>query len=162
LRARFSAWRHLAIAAVAAALPALIPFGLVNNTSVFESMALQPFAKIVDGRIVAASHATVAAILLSALLAFGYFRAAARPLPSLTVSMTAVALLGMSALELDRQTIPTTRAVLGLPSHNDWVDRAVGGRSAVSLVGGAGVRAIPVDETAFWNSSITRVYHTCG
>jgi hypothetical protein len=163
LRKRFPAPRHLVIAAVAAALPATIPFGnVISNVVSFESMALQPFAKIVHGELVPIPHATLLIVILSALLALGYFRASARPLPSLAVSMTAVALFGLSALELERQAIPVSRAGIGLPAHKDWVDRAVGGGNQVSLVGGARVDAAALEETAYWNPSISRVYYTCG
>jgi hypothetical protein len=163
LRGRFPARRHLAIAVVAAGLPATIPFGnVINDTSAFESMALQPFAKVAHGQLVPIPHATLLIVILSALLALGYFRASARPLPSLAVSMTAVALFGLSVLELERQTIPVAQTGLGLPSHKDWVDRAVGDRNTVSLVGGARVNAAALEETAYWNPSVTRVYYTCG
>jgi hypothetical protein len=163
LRGRFPERRHLAIAAVAAALPATIPFGtVINDTIAFESMALQPFAKVVSGKLIPVPHATLVIVVLSVLLAFGYFRAAVRPLPSLAISMTVVALLGLSALELERQTISVARAGLGLPAHKDWVDRAVNSRSGVILVGGDRVDSSALEETAYWNPSVTRVYYTCG
>jgi hypothetical protein len=162
LRRKFPQRWHLAFAAVAAALPLLIPFNtVVNITSAFESFALQPFAKIESGSIVPIPHPTFLALILSALMAVGYLRAAARPLPSLAVAMTAVALLGLSLLALERQTVPIAQAGLGLPSHKDWVDRAIGGQEAVSLVGGAGVDTAALEETAFWNASVSRVYYTC-
>jgi hypothetical protein len=163
LRGRFPARRHLVIAAVAAALPATIPFGnVISNVISFESMSLQPFAKVVHGELVPIPHPTLLIVILSVLLALGYFRASARPLPSLAVSMTAVALFGLSVLELERQTIPVAKTGLGLPSHKDWVDRAVGGTTDVSLVGGARVDAAALEETAYWNPAVTRVYYTCG
>jgi hypothetical protein len=76
--------------------------------------------------------------------------------------MTVVALLGLSALELERQTISVARAGLGLPAHKDWVDRAVNSRSGVILVGGDRVDSSALEETAYWNPSVTRVYYTCG
>jgi hypothetical protein len=163
LRSRFPSRRHLVIAGVAAALPATIPFGnVISNVISFESMSLQPFAKVVHGELVPIPHATRLIVILSALLAFGYLRAAVRPLPSLAVSMTAVALFGLSVLELERQAIPVARSGIGLPAHKNWVDQAVGNTSDVSLVGGARVDAAALEETAYWNPSITRVYYTCG
>jgi hypothetical protein len=99
--------------------------------------------------------------ILSGLVAFGYFRAAARPLPSLAVSMTIVAMLGLTGMELNRQITPVSSKALGLPAHSDWVDRAVPGSSNVTLVGGAHVDSLALEETAFWNESVTRVYYTC-
>jgi hypothetical protein len=153
---------HLAIAVVAAALPVLIPFGaVINGTSAFEAFGLQPFARVVSGEIVPIPHPLGLALILSALMAVGYLRAAARPLPSLAVTMTAVALLGLSGLALERQTASISQAGTGLPSHKDWVDRAIQGGSDVSLVGGGRVDGAALEETAFWNASITRVYGTC-
>jgi hypothetical protein len=162
LRSRIAPRRHIAIAVVAGALPLLIPFGtVINNTSAVDSFALQPFAKVVHGNLVPIPHPTLLIAILSGLMALGYFRASARPLPSLAVSMTVVALLGLTGMELNRQITPISQQAIGLPSHNDWVDRAVGSSSEVSVVGGARVDPTALDETAFWNNSVTRVYYTC-
>jgi hypothetical protein len=64
-------------------------------------------------------------------------------------------------MELNRQITPISQEAIGLPSHNDWVDRAVGGNSEVSVIGGARVDPTALDETAFWNNSVARVYYTC-
>lgn len=154
--------RHLVIAAVVTLLPALIPFGtVINNTSVSDSFSLQPFGAAVHGFIEAAPHATTAAVGLSAILAFAYFRAAVRPLPSLVIAVTVLVFLGMSFLEWSRQTTPFARAAVGLPAHNDWVDRATGGRGPVTFVSGDRPSQITILDTAFWNTSIARVYYTC-
>ena len=162
LRDRVPLRYHLAIAVAVAALPAAIPFGtVINNTNGVDSFALQIFAKQLPGKVVPASHATLLILVLSGFAAFVYLCAAAQPLPQLAVAMTAVAFLGLSAVELGRQTQRISAAALGLPAHANWVDRAVGGQSSVALVAGAGVRALPLQETAFANRSITRVYRTC-
>jgi hypothetical protein len=77
------------------------------------------------------------------------------------VMITALVFLGLSTLEVGRQLTPIPRKELGLPAHANWVDRVVGNRANVSLVGGAGVPMGALRETAFWNSSIARVYYTC-
>jgi hypothetical protein len=161
--AKIPARSHLVIAAAAAALPPLIPFRtVINNTSAVDSFALQAFGKVVSGNIVPIPNPTLMALTLAPLLAFGYFRALTRPFPQLVVSMTVVALLGMSILELNRQVFnDATPATLGLPAQPDWVDRAVGHHADVALVGGAGVEPIALQETAFWNLSVSRVYYTC-
>jgi hypothetical protein len=154
---------HLAVAVAAALLPLLIPFGtVINDTSAVDSFALQAFSRVVSGNIVSVPHPAVLALAVSGLLAFGCFRAFSRPVPSLAVSMTVVALLGMSALEVLRQmngfASPMTA---GMSAPQDWVDRAVGGHADVILVGGARVQPTALEETAFWNLSISRVYYTC-
>jgi hypothetical protein len=162
LRDRIALRYHLAIAVAVAALPAAIPFGtVINNTNGVDSFALQIFARQLPDKVVPASHATLLILLLSSFAAFIYLCAAAQPLPQLAVAMTAVALIGLSVVELGRQTQRISAATLGLPAHADWVDRAVDGRSGVALVAGTGVRALPLEETAFANRSITRVYRTC-
>jgi hypothetical protein len=162
LRAKIPTRRHLAIAGAAAAFPLLIPFGtVINSTSSIDSFALQAFAKVRSGAIVPIAHPTLAILFLSTLLAFGYVRAAAGRAPSLAVFITAVALFGMGVLELGREVGRDPAAKLGLPAKADWVDRVVGDGSDVSLVGGAGVRRIALEETAYWNLSIGHVYYTC-
>ena len=107
-------------------------------------------------------HATTLIVALSALLAIVFLLAVTRLLPPTTaVVITALMLLGMSVLEVAKQVTPIARSQLGLPAHADWVDRTVGGRGDVSLVGGAGVRTAALRETAFWNGSIARVYYAC-
>lgn len=159
---KVAARRHLVIAAVVALLPALIPFGTdMNNTIASDSFSMQPFGTTAHGYIVSAPHATTAAVLLSGILAFSYFRAAVRPLPSLAITVTVLVFLGLSFLEFNRQATPFAHAAVGLPSHSDWVDRATGGRGPVTLVSGDRPSQITILDTAFWNTSITRIYYTC-
>jgi hypothetical protein len=162
LRAKIPARRHLAIAGVAAALPVLIPLRtVINNTSSIDSFALQAFGTVKSGAIVPIAHPTLAILFLSALIAFGYFRAAVGSAPTLAVFVTAVALLGMGLLELGRQVGRDSPAKLGLPANASWVDRVVGKDGDVSLVGGAEVRRIALEETAYWNLSVSHLYNTC-
>lgn len=162
LRARVRMRYHLAITVAVAALPAAIPFGtVINNTNGVDSFALQIFARQLPEKVVPTSHATLLILLLSSFAAFIYLCAAAQPFPQLAVAMTAVAFLGLSAVVLGRQTQRISAAALGLPAHANWVDRAMGNRSDVALVAGAGVRPLALKETAFANRSIARVYRTC-
>ncbi len=162
LRGRIPLRRHLAIAAVAAALPAAIPFGtVINDTNGVDSFSLQIFARELPATVVPIQHATFLVLALSALAAFVYLCAVYQPLPLLTVAATAAAFVGLSAVELGRQAKRIRPAALGLPAHANWVDRAVGAHGDVALVGGAGVRRVALEETAFANLSITRVYRTC-
>ena len=162
LRDRIPLGYHFGIAVAVAALPAAIPFGtVINNTNGVDSFALQIFARQLPEKVVPVAHATLLILVLSSFAAFIYLCAAAQPLPQLVLAMTAVAFLGLSAVELGRQTGRLSAAARGLPAHANWVDRAVGGGSDVALVSGAGVRALPLEETAFANRSVTRVYRTC-
>jgi hypothetical protein len=162
LRGRIPLPRHLAIAAAAAALPAAIPFGtVINATNGVDTFSLQIFARELPATVVPIKHATLVVLALSGLAAFVYLCAAFQPLPLLAVAITAVAFVGLSAVELGRQTKRIGPAALGLPAHANWVDRVVGGHGDVALVGGAGVRRVALEETAFANLSITRVYRTC-
>ena len=163
LRNRFPLRDHFAVAALAIALPAAIPFAtVINNTNGIDSFALQIFGKELAGKVVPVSHAAVLILALSAFAAFVYLCAAAQPLPLLAVAMAVVALIGLSTVALGRQLGRISPAAVGLPAHANWVDRAVGSRSKVALIAGAGVRALPLEETAFANLSIARVYRTCG
>jgi hypothetical protein len=163
-RPGFPALRHLVGAAgVAALLPALIPFGtVVNGTSAIDSFALQLFGMTRHGQTVPIAHATTLIVALSALLAVLYLLAVTRLLPPASaVMITVLVFLGLSVLEVGKQVTPIAQAQLGVPAHADWVDRAVGSRATVTLVGGAGVPRAALRETAFWNGSIARVYYAC-
>jgi len=154
---------HLAFAAVAALLPALIPFGtVINNTIGIDSFALHAFGRATkSGGIVPIAHATSLILVLSALLAAVYLVAAWWPAPPLAVVLTVTALLWASTLELKSQTGSFPLRKVGLPAHADWVDRVVGAHGEVSLVGGGRAAPVALRETAFWNESIQRVYYTC-
>jgi len=163
LHSRIPMSRHLAIAAVATALPALIPFGtVINGTRGIDSFALQLFGTTKAGRGVPVTHATTSILLLSGLLAVVYLLAASLRLPPAgTVLVTALAFLVLSTYETGTQLTPIPQKELGIPSHHDWVDRVVGTGGGVSLVGGSAGQVAAVRETAFWNASVTRVYYTC-
>lgn len=154
--------RYVAIAATAALLPALIPFSnVINGTVPMESFALQIFSGSKAGVTVPGPHATSLILVLSAILAFVFVLACSGQRPSLAVFITTVVLLGLSAPELGSLLTPIARRDTGLPAHSDWVDRVVGSRGNVSVIGGAGVHRAALRETAYWNESIARVYYTC-
>jgi hypothetical protein len=161
LRAKIPLRLHLIVAAVAALLPLSIPFGtVINNTNGADTFALRVFGRTVRGEVVAIPHAGLIVVIVSAVIALGYVRAAAQPIPSLAVFVTALVLLVLSVLALGQQTSRVRPAALGVPPHKNWVDRIVG-HQPVGLVGAAGVTALALHETAFWNASITRLYYTC-
>ena len=150
-------------AAVAALLPALIPFGtVINGLNPVHSFSFVLFGRTVAGRTVAVQHATTLAIALSTLLAVVYALAASRRLPPMAaVLVTGLMFLGLSTLEVGRQLTAIPQKSSAFPSQSDWVDRVVGSGANVSLVGGPGAPTAALRETAFWNSSIARVYYTC-
>jgi hypothetical protein len=153
----------VASAAVAALLPALIPFGtVINGLNAVHSFSFVLFGHTVGGRTVAVRHATTLAIALSALLAVVYVLALSRRLPPrVAVFVTGLVFLGLSTLEVGRQITTIPPKQLGVPVESNWVDRVVGSGANVSLVGGPGTSTAALRETAFWNSSIARVYYTC-
>jgi hypothetical protein len=154
--------RYVVIAAVAALLPALIPFSnVINGTVPLESFALQIFSGSRSDMTVPSPHATALIVVLSGMLAFVFFLARSETASGLAVFVTAVALLGLSAPELGSLVTPISRTNTQLPAHADWVDQLVGSRAEVSLVGGPGVGRPALRETAFWNESVSRVYFTC-
>ncbi len=161
LRSKVPLRRHLLVATAAALLPILIPFGtVINGTSPIDSFALQAFGTTRSGRTVPIAHPTLLILSLSALLTVVYLLASSKRLPPIAaVAVTAVALLGMSTLELGKQVTPL--GSVGLPAHANWVDEIVGSGGNVSLLGGTGVPTVALRETAFWNESITRIYYTC-
>ena len=155
--------RVVGCAAVAALLPALIPFGtVINGTNPAESFSLLVFGQTESGMTSAVQHATTLAVALSTIVAVVYVLATSRLLPPATsLVLTAVVFLGLSALELGRQVTPLSRTTTGLPARADWVDQVVGTRARVSIVSGPGVSMDAVRETVYWNASIARAYYTC-
>jgi hypothetical protein len=163
LRRKIPTSRLVAIAIVAVALPALIPFGtVINETTSIDSFSLLPFATGRSGRSVPITHATGAILALSALLALVYLLIPSRRVPApAAVLITVVAFLGVSTLELGDQLTLVKPSSRGLPAHANWVDRAVGSSRDVSLVGSDRVHRAALHQTAFWNESVTRLYYLC-
>jgi Dolichyl-phosphate-mannose-protein mannosyltransferase len=151
---------HLAAAAVAALLPAAIPFDTgINDTSVSESFGLQALAKNVDGTILPYAHAQLIAFAVGGVLAIAYVYALLRPRPSFAIVTTVFVFLIFSSLVRVR-IIGAAQTIADTPEHARWVDRAVGNANVV-LVGGNGAQRAALVETAFNNLTISRVYYVC-
>jgi hypothetical protein len=152
----------LCASAVAAVLPAAIPFGRdINNSIVVDSFALQVFGRPVAGSYRSIHHATTAAVLIAAFLAMLFTLAVLGRRRRSAVALTAAVFVIMSSFVWIR-VLGAARASTstGLPAQADWVDRVVR-HSSVAMVGGRGVQRIGLLETAFYNISVDRLYYTC-
>jgi hypothetical protein len=150
----------LGAAGLAALLPAVIPFGtIINNAIVADSFGLQIYGENIGDKIVPIAHPTLSAISFAATLALVYVlvRHRTRAVIVLVVGVF-VLMSGLVRTRIIAAAEGSTKA--GLPTHRDWVDRAVS-KDDVVLVGGNGDQRIALLETAFNNLSITRVYYTC-
>jgi hypothetical protein len=165
-RRRIAPSRYVAAAALAAALPVTIPFGLiVNNSIVGDSFSMQLFAKV--GTVYTPIHqARVVALGFATLLASSLIVAAWRPRrwPFLSavpaVLATLIAFVVVSRLVTQRFELAANGAMEGgVGPHPEWVDQAVG-HSHVVVVSRGGTQ-IGGLETVFFNLSIDRAYHTC-
>src|SRR5262249_38140662 len=142
---------YYAAAAVAALLPAAIAFGtVVNNTIAFESMSLQPFARVDRGLLTAWPYAKVVAVWLAATLALLYVQVRDRLRSVVILALFPffiVFLLGQTRIQDVGRFARST-----LPAHTNWVDRATSSND-VLLIGTtqAGTAAL---ETAYGNVSI--------
>src|SRR5439155_9339210 len=147
-------------AAIAAVLPAVIPFrSVINNTIVADSFSLQPYGKAVGDTIVPVAHATFAAVCAAGLLAFIFVLLRDRKVA--VYVLVPLVFVFMSALVRSRVVGAARGATAAvLPAHRDWVDRTKPSRG-VALVAGPGASDLAVFETAFNNLSISRVYYVC-
>jgi hypothetical protein len=150
---------HLAAAALAAALPAVLPFDTyVNRTNGFENFALVPFGETNRaGELVAAPWARAFAILVAATLALSYVRMLRGRLRRTLVYVAAVFAV-VSAFVWSRIDSASEFGRSTLPAHVDWVDRANPSGRVVLVAGENEVAAL---ETAFYNLTIARVYTLC-
>jgi hypothetical protein len=156
---RPSARVYVGAAAVAALLPALIPYHtVVNNTIGVDTFGLGPFARTEHGRLVAVPHAALVAVGVSAALGLLYAYVRRRLLSVMLLVLIAfVTISGMLRIRIE-STANFARAIL--PQHVDWVDRAKP-RGEVAVVTAAGSPASAL-ETAYRNLSIARAYAACG
>ena len=162
-RPRVPTRAHLAFAAAAALLPALIPFSRFVNLAMNEaSFGLQIFGRYTNGRIHPAAHATVVALIVGGIFGLAYIYAFVRPRSSFAVVMTVVAFLILSDVAGVRIALAASATANGEPlARAPWVDRAVNGADDVAVVEGKGMSAPGLKNMLFENLSISRVYSTC-
>jgi hypothetical protein len=162
LRRRAPRRVHLLIAGCCAALPAVIPYSrYINDTVVPDSPSFQFLANVHKSHLVAISHATVVAVVLAVLLSAVYLLAFMGRHRPLAIVVAVAVLLVLSAAYAGRVVSAGKGSLhLNLSSHTGvWVDPS-GARDA-ALVSGKGVTRVALLETAFFNSSITRLYYVC-
>jgi hypothetical protein len=146
-------------AACAALLPAVIPFNsMVNGTVSVDTFGLEPLARIVRGETVPVPHATLTAIWIA--LTFGLLYVAVRERLRSVVMLILIAFILISGLTWTRIQSAALFARGTLPTHRDWVDRAQNGSDVVLVT--AGEFPASALETAYFNSSIARLYYVCG
>ncbi len=155
---RASTRLFLGAAAVAALLPALIPFStVVNNTIPFETLGLLPISRLTVHGLAPMRYATLMAIWGSATLAFlfVYVRARLRTV----VILVLLPLVGISALARLRIEAASAYARSLLPAHVDWVDRTKPAGTVVLLTGAESQDSAL--QTAYSNLSIDRIVYLC-
>lgn len=163
LRLRPPALACVVITAVAALLPAAIPFNRVINGSIpVDSFALQMFAVSVHGQTRAASYAVGAAIVLGVCSALLFLYSALRRRPAAAVATTVASLLTMSGLvlvvHLNTHLAGETPEIAS--AHTSWVDAAAKGESVTVIAGGQEERTRLL-LAVFRNLSVSRLYSTC-
>jgi hypothetical protein len=149
---------YLGAAAAATVLPVVIPFHtVINSTISADSFGLELYARVVNGEVVPARHATLLAIWipLTFALLFVFVRERIRAVVAL-VLLAFLLIGGVTATRIEDGAL-FGRATL--PAHVDWVDRSVR-TGDVALITGRG-EAVSALETAYFNQSIERVYSIC-
>ncbi len=148
----------LAAGAIAASLPAVIPFhDVINQTIIVDSIGIHPLARNEHGQLVAIPHASGVAILAAATVAVLYVQIRAR-LRSI-VALVLIPFVVTTSLSLSRIEATSRFARSVLPAHVDWVDRANPVGDVVLLT--AGRDTTPELETAYSNPSVSRLFYLC-
>jgi hypothetical protein len=151
-------------AAIAALVPALIPYGAIMNDSVAaDTFSLAPFVgRAPDGGVQALTHATLAVVVYASCFAVVY--ALARPNTPLVVAAVVALFVWIGIHAQALLDVGARSATLrSLPAQADWVDAAAP-KDRVVLVEsprGGRHRDLGVAETAFYNLSVTRLYYPC-
>lgn len=146
---------------LAAALPAVIPFGeLLNITAQSDTLGLQPWWYLADtwtGR----SSVAIVVVVVSLALGAAFLWLPRRYAPVLPVVVALGFLATWLPLEQWTHSFPrlsASAAAQGIGVENrSWIDQAAGrnGRVAVLWTGG---NLLSVWENEFWNRSVDRVY----
>jgi len=153
-----SARVYLVAAAITVLLVFAIPFGtVVNFTLGFDSPSLNPFARVVRNRLVPMSHATLFALWVSATLSLLYVYLRMRLRSIVLLVLLGFLFVSVMARSRIQQVSAYPRSLL--PSHVDWVDRAEPAGDVILLA--SRYPATPELETAYFNSSVKRIYTMC-
>jgi hypothetical protein len=149
---------YLCAAAFAGLLPVVIPFHtVINSTISVDSFGLEPYARVVAGEVIPARHATLTAILIAATFSLIYVVVRERMRTIAVLVLLAFLLIGAAARTRIEDGADVGRSAL--PTHVDWVDRAVPAGGVVLITGpGDPLSAL---ETAYFNKSIARLYSVC-
>ena len=165
---RRTRWRtthpvYLAAVLIAGLLPAAVPYGdVVNNTIVADAFGLAAFSRTVGHAIVPIDHVRLASVLIALSLATLALLLRQRGL--VVVGIVAFLFLFISALVRVQIEPAAGGAASILAPHRDWVDR-VGAGPGTALIAGPRVGilgALAINETAFNNLTVSRLYTTCG
>ena len=149
---------YLAAGVIAALLPAVIPFDdVINQTTIFESIGMHPFARNAHGELAAIPHASIVAISAAATAALLYVQVRER-LRSIVV-LVLIPFVVTTSLSLSRIEATSRFARSLLPTHVDWVDRANPVGDVVIVTGGRDTT--PELETAYSNLSVSRLFYLC-
>lgn len=160
-RPRVSTMAHLVVAAVAALLPAALPFHqMVNFTVPFDAFGLEVFATTVHGTVGPIPHPALVAVCISAFFALAYLYALLRPRPSFAVVMSVFMLVMVSMLVQLRMRVTTEAVTNDVQSQSAWVDAVTKGGN-VKLVGDAPTDSAALLLTAYHNFTVNRAYTVC-
>jgi hypothetical protein len=145
-------------AAVAALLPATIPFHtVVNNTVSIDTFSLQPFAHVVHGELKAIPGAPLAAVWLAATLGLLYIQV--RDRFRAVVILVLIPFIAIWSFSRSRIEDGSNFGRSVLPAHVDWIDRAHPVGPVVLVT--ARHPATAELETSYTNLSISRLYYLC-
>jgi hypothetical protein len=148
----------LVAACVTALLPLAIPFGtVVNFTVTYDSPGFNPFAQVVSSYLVPRPHATVEAFWIAATMSFVYVYVRTRLRAIVVLMLFLFIFVSTSALTRIEGVSNQDRSVL--PEHVGWVDRAKPAGDVILVA--SQDPATQELETAYFNSSIKRVYTIC-
>jgi hypothetical protein len=152
--------RVAASAVILAALaPALIPFGkVVNNTIVGDTFGLDLFARqTAHGKIVALHNPVTTSVIIAA--AFGSTLVLARhALPALVIGVAIFFLL--FSLSVRSRIVSASLGAAKVLAVDGWVDQSHPHGTVALLIGPGMTREVAL-ETAFYNTSVSRIYATC-
>jgi hypothetical protein len=145
-------------------LPLIIPWrSVMNDTIAVDTFGFAPFAAAAKGGgIQAQPHAALLAAGLALCLGFVYVLA--RPNLAVLAAAVAATFVGVSVVA-QSFLVTAARSAAGttLPAKADWVDAAGVGGGVILVYPSRHslLRNLAVEETAFYNDAVSRLYYTC-
>ena len=153
-------WAIGAAAAVAGALPLVIPYGkYIRNDAIPDTFALMPWAQVRGPLLVAPPHVLVRIGLVTLVLGALFFLLRPPRLPWLVPLLVLLNFAAVMSGATVRVHGSSAFAAKSIQSDHAWIDKAIGPKAEAVVIWSGRADPHVIWENEFFNRSVGRVYY---